>query len=294
MTGLGKHLLTCASLAVAVLPVWLAVTLLPEQGGLWVKNTSVDTVAETIDIFKKWGFDPQKDIIGNDPKLPPIFLTDLPDDLRAVSDPDIRKAVFISIVLPHVLFANERIRADRQRLQRLHRSISKERTLRTRDRRWLEQMAKNYGTRQMDTGELLRRVDIVPPRLAIAQAVQETGWGTSRFAQAGNALFGQHAPLGAGAIQASGNANVALKSFDTLQDSVRDYMRNLNRNRAYRGFRAARAGMRSSQRPLDERELVGTLTRYSEEGEVYVERLRIVMDIPEVRAVKNAGFTDPR
>ena len=156
-------------------------------------------------------------------------------------------------------------------------------------------MAKNYRTRQMDTEELLRRVDIVPPRLAIAQAVQETGWGTSRFAQAGNALFGQHAPLGAGSIQASGNANVALKSFDTLQDSVRDYMRNLNRNRAYRGFRAARAaGMRSSQRPLDEMELVGTLALYSEEGGVYVERLRTVMDIPEVRAVKNAGFADPR
>ena len=95
-------------------------------------------------------------------------------------------------------------------------------------------------------------------------------------------------------IQASGNANVALKSFDTLQDSVRDYMRNLNRNRAYRGFRAARAGMRSSQRPLDEIELVGTLALYSEEGGVYVERLRTVMDLPEVQAVKHAGFVDPR
>ena len=93
--------------------------------GAQIKNTSVDTVAETIDIFKKMGFDPQRDIIGNDPKLPPVFLTDLPDDLRAVSDPDIRKAVFISIVLPHVPIANERIRADRQRLQRLHRSIEK-------------------------------------------------------------------------------------------------------------------------------------------------------------------------
>tara|TARA_B100000676_G_C18090781_1_gene859510 strand:+ start:2054 stop:2938 length:885 start_codon:yes stop_codon:yes gene_type:complete len=294
VTGFGKHLLTCASLAVAVLPVWLAVTLLPNQGGLRIKYTSVRTVAETIDLFKENGFDPQKDISGNDPELPPVFITDLPDDLKAVPDTDIRKAVFISIVLPHVLFANEKIRADRRRLQQLHRSIAKERTLRTRDRRWLEQMAKNYRTSRMDTEELLRRVDIVPPRLAVAQAVQETGWGTSRFAQAGNALFGQHAPLGAGSIQASGNAKVALKSFDTLQDSVRDYMRNLNRNRAYRGFRAARASMRASQRPLDEIELVGTLALYSEEGRVYVERLRTVMYLPEVQAVKHAGFVDPR
>ena len=146
----------------------------------------------------------------------------------------------------------------------------------------------------MDTDELLRRVDIVPPRLAVAQAVQESGWGTSRFAQAGNALFGQHAPVGEGAIQASGNANVALKAFDTIQASVRDYMRNLNRHRAYRGFRAARAGMRASKRPLDAVELAGTLGRYSEEGQLYVERLRTVMNMPEVKAAKNAVFALPR
>ena len=199
--------------------------------------------------------------------------------------------MFISIVLPHVLFANERIRADRQRLQRLHRSIRK-----------------NELCGPVIVDGLSKWQKITAPGDGYEELLEEwisyrhASRSPRRFRKPGGELRGLHrpemrcsasTPPGGRAIQASGNANVALKSFDTLQDSVRDYMRNLNRNRAYRGFRAARAGMRSSQRPLDERELVGTLTRYSEEGEVYVERLRTVMDIPEVRAV-NAGFTDPR
>lgn len=293
MTNQNKFFPVLGAMAVAIVPVWMAITLLPERG-LQLGSTSAGTIAETIDLFKEMGFDPHKDIGGAGPELPPVFLTDLPGDLKAVPDPDTRKAVFVSIVLPHVLYANERIRADRRRLQRLHEAIAAERSLRTRDRKWLERMAEIYRTAPMNTEELLRRVDIVPPRLAIAQAVQESGWGTSRFAQAGNALFGQHAPVGANAMQASGNAGVALKAFDTIQASVRDYMRNLNRHRAYREFRAARAGMRVSKRPLDAVELAGTLARYSEEGQLYVERLRVVMNMPEVRAAKDAAFASSR
>lgn len=293
MTSPSKFLTLLAALAVFVVPVWLAVMLLPERG-LRLDNSSAGTVAETIELFKESGFDPQTDFGSADPELPPVFLTELPEDLKAVPDPDTRKAVFVSIVLPHVLYANERIRADRRRLQRLHRNIAEKRPLRSRDRKWLEEIARTYRTAPMNTKELLLRIDIVPPRLAVAQAVQESGWGTSRFAQAGNALFGQHAPVGEGAIKASRSDNVALKAFDTLQASVRDYMRNLNRHRAYRGFRAARAGMRASGRPLDAVELAGTLGSYSEEGRLYVKRLRGVMNLPEVRAAKGAAFAAPR
>lgn len=293
MTRSGSFVVASALLAASVFPIWLAVTLLPDRS-VRLGHSSVDTVSGTIDLFKDKGFDPQKDIGGDEPELPPVFLAELPDDLKAAPDPDTRKAVFVAIVLPHVLYANEQIRTDRRRLQRLHRRISAAKPLRKRDRAWLEQISRIYRTKPLDTAALLRRVDVVPPRLAIAQAVQESGWGTSRFAQAGNALFGQHAPVGEGAIQASGNANVALKSFDTLQESVRDYMRNLNRHRAYRGFRVARAGMRASDLPLDAVKLAGTLARYSEEGQLYVERLRTVMNMPEVRSAKYAAFAPAR
>ena len=142
----------------------------------------------------------------------------------------------------------------------------------------------------MDTEELLRRIDLVPPLLAVAQAALESGWGTSRFAQAGNALFGQHAPIGAGAIQATGDGSVALRAFDNLQGSVSGYMRNLNRNRAYRAFRAMRERMRVNENPLDATQLAGTLGSYSEERQLYIDRLLGLMVLPEVAAAKNAGL----
>lgn len=279
-------------IALCCLSVWLAVALTPNQR-LRLDFSSVETVRETIDLYRDVGFDPIRDIRKPNPKLPPIFLTGLPVDMASIPNPDTRKAIFVSIVLPHILYANERLRADRRRLQRLNNYISLGRTLRRKDSRWLKSMANIYRTSHMDTGRLLRQVDIVPPRLAIAQAAQESGWGTSRFARGGNALFGQHAPIGEGTIQAGKNANVALKAFDTLQASVSEYMLNLNRHRAYREFRATRADMRSSKRPIDAVALAKTLIRYSEEGRIYVKHLRSLMNTPEIASTMNAAFAKP-
>ena len=223
-----------------------------------------------------------------EPRLPPVFLSELPDDLGKLGDLDRRKSVFVSIVLPHILRENQRILSERLQLRRLHSEIAAERSLRSQDHRWLAKRAKTYRTRPMDTEELLRRIDIVPPLLAVAQAALESGWGTSRFAQAGNALFGQHAPVGEGAIQATGNSSVALKVFDNLQGSVSGYMRNLNRNPAYRAFRAMRVRMRVNEDPLEATQLAGALGGYSEEGRLYISRLLGLMDLPEVAAAKNA------
>ena len=287
MTNLNKIIGIAAAVAVAAIPVWVAVALLPDDRDR-TSGATAATVSQAIDMFKDRGFDPRKDLRSAEPELPPVFLAELPEDMKAVPDSRTRKTVFVSIVLPHVLHANDRLRKDRLRLQRLDAALQKGQKLRSRDRRWLVEMSTIYRTKPMDTRELLKRVDIVPPRLAVAQAAQESGWGTSRFAQAGNALFGQHAPVGAGSIRAAGDRNVALKAFDNLQSSVRDYMRNLNRHRAYRGFRDARAGLRRSGRPLDADILVGALRSYSEEGALYVTRLRNLMAQPEIAAVKNA------
>jgi Bax protein len=217
-----------------------------------------------------------------------VFLASLPDDLISIPDTDQRKAVFVTVVLAHVLWANERLRADRARIKRLQRANLAEKPMRTRDRKWLSRMAKTYRTKPMAFDEMLRRVDVVPPRLAVAQAAQESGWGTSRFARAGNALFGQHAPVGEGAITAKGDAAVGMKAFKTIQRSVLGYMQNLNSHRAYSGFWDMRAEMRSTGRPMDSLALAGSLGRYSEEGALYVDRLRTIMRMPEVAAARGA------
>lgn len=285
-------LLAAAALALIGLPVWLAYSLVQDSRYRGWSTTKADTVVEAIDAFKDAGFDPEVALTDGTPKIPPVFLAALPGDLKSVKDTDLRKAVFVSIVLPHILRANDRLREDRARLLRLQRAAAEKRTLRSRDRSWLMKMAQAYRTKPTAFDELLRRVDVVPPRLAIAQAVQESGWGTSRFARQGNALFGQHAPVGANAITAKGDDRVALKSFATIQRSVLGYMQNLNSHTAYREFRSMRASMRRTGTPIDAFALAGSLSRYSEEGQLYVDRLRTVMNMSEVAAAKGAKLAE--
>jgi len=255
-------------------------------------TSNAATVAETIDLFKDEGFNPELSLKGSAPRIPTVFLATLPDDLKSMRDVDRRKAVFVTVVLAHVLWANDRIREDRARIERLQRAHLAEKKMRSRDRRWLARMTEKYRTEPLAFEELLHRVDVVPPRLAVAQAAQESGWGTSRFAQAGNALFGQHAPVGDGAIRAKDASDVALQAFDTLHRSVLGYMQNLNSHRAYREFRDMRAKMRASGQPIDAMALAGSLGRYSEEGALYVDRLRTIMRMPEVAAARGARLAE--
>lgn len=255
-------------------------------------TTSADTVAEAVDLFKDEGFNPEVALKAGGAKIPPVYLASLPDDLKSVRDTDRRKAVFVTVVLAHVLWANDRLREDRARIERLQKAHLAERVLRGRDRKWLARMTQKYRTKPMAFDELLRRVDVVPPRLAVAQAAQESGWGTSRFARTGNALFGQHAPVGEGSITAKGDAAVGLKAFATIQRSVLGYMQNLNRHRAYRQFRNIRARMRRDGHPMNAMILAGSLAQYSEEGVLYVERLRTIMRMPEVAAARGAKLAE--
>lgn len=272
-----------AVLALA-LPVWLATALVP---GKYDRMHAPSSVAATVDLFKDAGFDPK--VVGRAgfESIPPVFVSRLPEDLKSVNDLDLRKSVFVSIVLPHVLQENERITRDRERLLRIRRDIRAKRDLRPRDRRWLDQLAERYKTKPMDIVGLIKRVDIVPPRLAVAQAAQESGWGTSRFARQGNALFGQHAPVGERAIEAKKAAGVALRAFENIYGSVRGYIHNLNTHRAYRAFRDMRASRRESGGIIDGHALADALTRYSEEGTLYVDRLRSIMQQPAVAGVRN-------
>ncbi len=273
------------------LPLAAAIHLAPERFD-GIRMVTATTVSEAIDLFKEAGFDPVAARSPGEVAVPPVFLAGLPQDIENTKNLDKRKSLFVSVVLPHILHANEQLREDRARILALRDAHRAEKALRKRDLRWLETMAVRYGSKPLDFEELLRRVDVVPPRLALAQAAQESGWGTSRFARLGNALFGQHAPDGENAMAAQGAPGVSLRAFDSLQHSVLGYMRNLNTHRAYRRFRFARERMRAELRPLDAAELADTLGSYSEEGRVYVTRLRSVMALPEVavaRAAKLAG-----
>lgn len=143
--------------------------------------------------------------------------------------------------------------------------------------------------------ELLARLDIVPVSLALAQAAEESGWGTSRFAAEGNALFGQWA-WGENAIrpqnQREGLGDYGIAAFETPLESVRAYMHNLNTHPAYAELRARRAEMRRDDETLSGWELANTLTRYSERGQDYVDTLHTIMRVNRLADTDSAYLGD--
>ena len=122
-------------------------------------------------------------------------------------------------------------------------------------------------------------MDEVPVSMAIAQAAKETGWGTSRFAQEGNALFGQWTWTGEGIkpSKADDDSTHKVMKFKVLQASVKAYQRNLNTHSTYKNFRDTRAQLRDEGKKLDSMILSEYLDKYAETGKDYVRVLQQII-----------------
>ena len=205
----------------------------------------------------------------------PIALTLLPAEIKMIESVKKRKEFFIQIVLPLILEENKNIKLDRKRLFSI---INKSNNTKS-EKQWLEKKYKQYGIPSRDLSILKRRMDIVPVSLALAQAAKETGWGTSRFAQQGNALFGQWTWSGEGLKPKDAEKNQGHKvmKFNVLQASVRAYQRNINTHSSYEDFRLARAKLRDLGEPLDSMILSEYLDKYAETGNEYVKVLQKII-----------------
>jgi Bax protein len=205
----------------------------------------------------------------------PVALTLLPAEIKMIESTKKRKEFFIQIVLPLVLKENNNIRLDRKMLFSI---INKSNNTQL-EKKWLEKKYKQYGVNSKDLSVLKVRMDEVPVSLAIAQAAKETGWGTSRFAQEGNALFGQWTWSGEGLKpkEADENKGHKVMKFNVLQASVRAYQRNLNTHPSYENFRLARAQLRDAGKILDSIVLSQFLDNYAETGNQYVEVLQKII-----------------
>ena len=205
----------------------------------------------------------------------PVALTLLPQEIKMIENTKERKEFFIQIILPLILEENNNIRLDRKRLFSV---INKSNNTKL-EKKWLQKKYKQYGVVSKDLSVLKIRLDEIPVSLAIAQAAKETGWGTSRFAQEGNALFGQWTWSGEGLKpkEADENKGHKVMKFNVLQASVRAYQRNLNTHKSYKKFRLARAELRDRGRPLDSLILSKFLDNYAETGEKYVEVLQKII-----------------
>ena len=211
-----------------------------------------------------------------DARVPRIFVESLPTDFGAQMVVEERKRTFIRTILPLILKVNEEVQAERRRLIALEEHVSSGHDLLKDEQVWLDGLAHKYRVAPSDFAALLRRVDGVSPTLALAQSIEESGWGRSRFAREGNALFGQRAwSAGAGLVpeERAEGERFEVRAFDSLLDSVRSYVGNLNRHYAYEDYRFARAQMRAYDARLDTRTLARTLVNYSERREDYVNAL---------------------
>ncbi len=206
----------------------------------------------------------------------PITIDILPSEIKLIESTKKKKELFIQIVLPLILEENKKIRLERKTLF----SILNKNNNTEAEKNWLKSKFKQYGVANKDLATLKIRMDEIPVSLAIAQAAKETGWGTSRFAQEGNALFGQWTYDGEGIKPAGseiGETHKVMK-FKILKASVRAYQRNLNTHKSYKKFRKVRAIQRDVYGSLNSLELVKYLDKYAETGTEYTKILKQIID----------------
>ena len=205
----------------------------------------------------------------------PVKLSLLPNEIKMIESTKKRKNLFIQIILPLVIEENNRIKLNRKKLF----SILNKNHNSNAEKKWLNEKFKQYGVLNKDLSTLKVRMDTVPVSLAIAQAAKETGWGTSRFALEGNALFGQWTWSGEGIKPANADHNATHKvmKFKILKSSIRAYQRNLNTHSGYKEFRMARAALRDNRRNLDGLILATYLNKYAETGTEYVKIIKQII-----------------
>jgi len=240
---------------------------------------SLDTQI-TLNLFENLKYDLKR--IRQGQPVKPIYLSQLPKDLNRLKNVKKKKDTFIKIVMPLILDENNKILENRKKLFK----ILNKSTNSMGEKRWLKRRFKEYGIKKGDITELKVRMDIIPASIAIAQAAIESGWGTSRFALEGNAMFGQWtwSKNGIEPTEKSKNQDHKILKFSMLRSSVKAYKNNLNTHNGYKEFREKRAELRKNNKKISGLKLVNYLYNYAGTGKEYIEILK--------RAIDQNGLTD--
>ena len=245
----------------------------PELFASTPDNTISLNAETTLNLFEDLNYDLKAVRAGQ--KVKPIYLTKLPKDLKTLGDTKTKRELFIKIVLPLILYENEKIIDDRKRLFKiLGKNFNS-----PGEKVWLNRRFKEYKIEDKDFAELKMRMDIIPVSIALAQAANESGWGTSRFALEGNALFGQWTWSKKGISPKNKDPDQSHKilQFQILKASVRAYKNNLNTHNAYKEFREVRAKLRQSGTTITGLALIKYLKKYASIGEKYTEIIEGIM-----------------
>lgn len=264
----------------------------PAFPAIWSVDRQVRTrdMASLIATFQDYGYGYPLAVAL--PRIPRLYVKSLPQDWKSVHKSDRRKRYFVTLLLPLILAANEETLATRRRIV----LVSGQPVIAEGERQWLNELRARYRVKGGGLDRLLRRVDVVPPSIAIAQAGIETGWGTSRFVREGNALFAEWVWDSPTAMrpkrQRKELGDYGVRRFDSLYGSVKAFMLNLNRHKAYAPFRERRAAMRAGKEAWDPIALCAGLIDYSERKQAYVELLRATIRQGQLTSLDNMKLAE--
>ena len=233
-------------------------------------NLKTETV---IQLFKDVDYDLRT--VRRDKLVKPIYFTQFPRDLDDLQSVKLKKETFIKIVLPLIVAENEKILDDREKLK-----VLKEKKFTSDlEKQWLRQKLLEYKVKKGDFKELMYRMDMIPVSIALAQAAKESGWGTSRFALEGNAIFGQWTWSGQGIapLNRESDKNHKILKFPILRASVKAYKNNLNTHKSYAKFREKRNQLREKNKRITGLALTGTLKNYAQTGSEYTKILNQII-----------------
>ena len=231
------------------------------------------------------------DSVRDSKLVKPIYFTRLPKDLNSIRSTKKKKETFLKILLPLIVAENEKIEKDRKYLLKILKENNK-----PENQKWINKKYRDYRVSKKDINELIEKMDIIPISIGLAQAAKESGWGTSRFALEGNAIFGQWTWKGDGIVplEKSGDQDHKILKFPLLRASVKAYISNLNTHNGYKDFRKKRSKLREQNKPLIGKELIDELENYAQTGKEYTKVLRQIIEQNDLDEFETVEIDDKK
>jgi Bax protein len=242
-----------------------------------------------LNLFEDLDYD--LDTVRDSKRVKPIYFTRLPKDLDSIRSTKKKKETFLKILLPLVVAENEKIEKDKKFLLKILKENNK-----PENQKWINQKYKDYKVSKKNINELIEKMDVIPISIALAQAAKESGWGTSRFALEGNAIFGQWTWKGDGIepLEKSSDQNHKILKFPLLRASVKAYITNLNTHNGYKDFRKKRFELRKQNKPLIGKELIDELDNYAQTGKEYTKVLRQIIEQNDLDEFETVEIDDQK
>ena len=229
-------------------------------------------------------------------KVPNLYISTLPEDFSEIVSSSKKKSLFVRSILPLIVKENNRIEILNNKIQKLKNNFS---NIKRSEAIWISKMMSSYKVKSNNLNDLIVKVDIIPVSIALGQAAIESGWGTSRFAMEGNALYGQWSwKSGSGIVPKDRGINEVyeIKSFLSLSNSVASYMKNLNTHQNYKNFRINRKLLREHNIPVLGSYLYQYLDKYAVDSN-YSDILKKIIDTNKFGELENVEIqfvdTDP-